>query len=156
MDLQTFKRKLQILNDDEGCEVRKEYINKFINTNDKSYQEQIKSKRKFVDGYCYLGYLWDYIKDPIVIEKNYIEALTKNINVVYVFWDIHTCERICIKDYWKFDKTAVLKLELKTLLAGEKYLPEDIYIFDESLTWTVIKTHEDIDGNCYCLKSGKI
>lgn len=156
MDLQTFKTRLEILNDEEGRELRKKYIKKFINVNDKSYQEQIQSTHKFVDGYCYLGYLWDYIKNPIVIEKIYIDALAQSVDVVYVFWDIHTCERIFIKDYWKFGKTAVLKLELKTLLAGEKYLPEDIYIFDKSFTWTVIKTHEDIDGKCYCLKSGKI
>ena len=24
------------------------------------------------------------------------------------------------------------------------------------LTWTLIKTHEDINGHCYCLKSGTI
>ena len=61
-----------------------------------------------------------------------------------------------MKDYWKFDKDAVLKMDFEILLDGEEYLPEDIYIFDESMTWTLIKTHEDIDGKCYCLKSGKI
>ena len=35
-------------------------------------------------------------------------------------------------------------------------VPQDIYIFDKNMTWTLIKTHEDINGHCYCLKSGTI
>lgn len=70
--------------------------------------------------------------------------------------DIHSCERIFADEYWKFGKDAVLKINFETLIKGEIYLPEDIYIFDENLTWTLIKTHENIKGKCYCLKSGEI
>lgn len=91
-----------------------------------------------------------------MIEELYIDKMAGKLNSVYVFWDIHSCERIFIKDYWKFDKDPVLKLDIKMLLKGEKYLPEDIYIFDKSFTWTFIKTHEDIERKRYCLKSGDI
>ena len=63
---------------------------------------------------------------------------------------------VLIEDYWRFEKDAVLKLDFETLIEGEKYLPEDIYIFDKNITWTLIKTHEDIDGKSYCIKSGNI
>lgn len=156
MDLKTFKAQITILDEDERRELRNKYIEKFVNTNHKLFQEQIEAKREFLDGYCYLGYLWDYIKNPIVIDSEYIENITKVIDKVYVLWDIHSCERILVKNYWKFDKNAVLLLDLETLLRGEEFLPEDIYIFDQNFTWTLIKTHEDIDGKRYCLKSGKI
>ena len=156
MDLKTFKTQLQILNETERREFRKKYIEKFINTHHESYQKQIQSKRKFLDGYCYLGYLWDYVKNPSIIDMEYIEKIAKNIDGVYVFWDIHSCERIFVQNYWKFDKDAILYLKFETLLYGQDFLPEDIYIFDESMTWTLIKTHEDIDGKRYCLKSGEI
>ena len=97
-----------------------------------------------------------YLKEPIVITKDYFETIAAGIGEVYVFWDIHSCERIFIEDYWKFDKEVVLKMDLKTLIKGEKYLPEDIYIFDVDCEWTMIKTHEYIDKKCYCLKSGNI
>lgn len=156
MDLKTFNKQLQILNKTERSEFRKKYIEKFVNTNHELYQIQIQSKQKFVDGDCYLGYLWDYIKNPFIIDMEYIEKIAKYIDEVYVFWDIHSCERIFVKNYWRFDKDAILHLKFETLLEGQDFLPEDIYIFDENMTWTLIKTHEDIDGKRYCLKSGEI
>ncbi len=50
----------------------------------------------------------------------------------------------------------MLELKYRHLLEGKEFLPEDIYIFDSSLTWTLIKTHEEINGKRYCLKTGKI
>lgn len=156
MDFKTFKDNLRVVDKTESSILRNKYIKKFINTEHELYRKQIQTRHKFSDGFCYLGYLWDYLNIPFVIDKNYIETVATIKDKVYVFWDIHSCERIFIADYWKFDKDAVLKLRLEMLLRGEKYLPEDIYIFDDSLEWTLIKTHEDINGKCYCLKSGKI
>ena len=73
-----------------------------------------------------------------------------------MFWDIHSCERILIKDYWRFEKDAVLQMSMNLLLENEMYLPEDIYIVDKDFSWTMVKTHEDIDGKRYCLVCGNI
>lgn len=156
MNFVDFVGKIEFLDKKRRSEYREKYIENFINSNDKSYREQIQLRHRFVDGYCYLGYLWDYIISPVVIEEEEIKEIAKKMGGIYVFWDIHTCERIFIKDYWKFDKDAILKMNVETLLQGEEYLPEDIYIFDESFSWTLIKTHEDINGNRFCLKSGNI
>ena len=87
----------------------------------------------------------------------YMKKVSNTINEVFVFWDIHMKERILIENYWNFGKETVLKLYYKELLENMNYLPEDIYIFDESLTWTLILTHEYIDDNTrWCLKSGNI
>ena len=156
MDFEMFKANLEVLDKVKGERLRDQYIEKFINIENELYQERIVNRHKFCDGYCYLGYLWDYLKSPCVISGDYIKTIAKSIDEVYVFWDIHSCERILIKNYWKYAKDAILRLNFSTLLIGQKYLPEDIYIFDDSFSWTLIKTHEDIDGKCYCLKSGKI
>ena len=50
----------------------------------------------------------------------------------------------------------MLELSYKDLMQGEEFLPEDIYIFDCSFDWTIVLTHEDIDGQRYCLKCGDI
>ena len=156
MDLKMFETKIEIIDKKKSDKIRRDYISKFVNTEHKLYKEQIMTLHKFKDGYCYLGYLWDYIKNPTIVDQNYITEMSKYKNKIYVFWDIHSCERIFIDNYWKFRKDAVLKLELELLMKGEEYLPEDIYIFDETLSWTLIQTHEYINGNRYCLKSGDI
>ena len=156
MDFTIFNNSVEILDRRKGDKFREEYIHQFVNTNKNSFQEKIQLRRKFIDGYCYIGYLWDYLTNPVFVEETYITKVAENLNSVYVFWDIHSCERIFIKDYWKFGKDTVLKLDIKTLLAGEEYLPEDIYIFDEGFTWTLIKTHEEIERKRFCLISGDI
>ena len=156
MDFQTFKANIEILDKEKENEIREKYIDKFINTAKPRYGEMIEQRHKFRDGYCYLGYLWDYLKNPIVIKREYIEEAAKNLDEVYVFWDIQTCERIFIKDYWKLGKETVLRLKFKTLLENYRYLPEDIYIFDDTFSWTLILTHEEVDRVPYCVKSGNI
>ena len=156
MDFIRFQEKVEILDKKRGKELRNKYINRFINTDHKIYKEQIQIYHKFIDGYCYLGYLWDCILNPIVIDEAKFEEKARRIGKVYAFWDIHSCERIFIKNYWKFDKDAILNLEMETLMQGEEFLPEDIYIFDDSFAWTLIKTHEDIQGKRFCLQSGRI
>lgn len=154
--LAEFKLRVTILKDSDQSELRSKYIAKFINTNHEWYHEYIEETKKCVDGECYLGYLWDFLKNPVLISRGEIEKLGKCLGDVYVFWDIHSCERIHIPDYWKFKRNAVLKLSFSDLLGGLNFLPEDIYICNEDLEWTLILTHEDIDGVPYCLKSGNI
>lgn len=156
MEFSKFCDEVMVLNKKNSTELREKYVAKFVNVNHELFHEQIQSRHKFVDGYCYLGYLWDYIINPVVIPETDFVEMAKKFSEIYVFWDIHSCERIFIKDYWKFEKEAMLKMKIETLLQGEKYLPEDIYIFDESFNWTLIKTHEYTEKTRFCLMSGKI
>lgn len=154
MNFESFKSKVVNLDTKEKENVREKYIEKFINTNSDVYQEQIKTMRKFKDGYCYQGYLWDCLINPTVVDETYFVQSCFTDKQVYVFWDIHSCERILIKDYWRFEKDAVLQMSMNLLLENEMYLPEDIYIVDKNFSWTMVKTHEDIDGKRYCLVCG--
>lgn len=155
MNLDEFKRKSAILNKKSADEIRKRYIETFVNTEKSFYREQIEKLQKFADGYCYVGYLWDFLREPEIVEESLIYSYRDKIESIYVFWDIHSSERIWIKDYWKFDKDAVLQMSIDTLLAGCKFLPEDIYICDSTFQWTFVMTHEEIDNRRYCLKCGK-
>lgn len=156
MDFVGFKSAVIKLGAFEKSNIRKKYIEKFVNTESDVYQEQINALRKYRDGYCYQGYLWDCIIGSTIVDEDFIARAVSANEQVYVFWDIHSSERILIKDYWKFEKDDVLQMSMKLLVENEVFLPEDIYIVDKDITWTLIKTHEDIDGKRYCMKSGNI
>lgn len=157
MILNEFKKEIEIITENKAKNLRKQYIETFIVTKKDYFKKYIQVRHNYSDGMCYIGYLWDCLKETFVIDLKYIQGMANELNKVYVFWDIHTKERILIADYWKFGKETVLKLDFKTLLMNEEYLPEDIYIFDEGLTWTLILTHEYYDDDKrWCLKSGKI
>ena len=70
MDFKTFQSNLKVLDKQTGNTIRSKYINEFVNTEHEQYHQQKQLKHKFRDGYCYVGYLWDYIKNPIIIDKD--------------------------------------------------------------------------------------
>lgn len=156
MSLNKFKNNLAILPQEAAQSLRSEYIKSFMDTQKQYYNKYIDTVNEYSDGACYTGYLWDCLKNAIVIDLQYIESISNNLNSVYVLWDIHTKERIFIEDYWKFGKDSILKLKFAELMKNLEYLPEDIYIFDESFTWTVVLTHEYVDDKRWCLRSGNI
>lgn len=156
MNIKDFKSQINIISNDEANIIRKQFIARFINVNSSHYKKYIKKLEKYVDGYCYEGYLWDCLKESYVIDEKYIDDKANGFNDVYIMWDINTCEKIYIEDYWKFGKIDILNGDMNVLLEGEVFLPEDYYIFDKEMQWCLIKTHEDIDGCRYCLKSGNI
>lgn len=156
MDINEFKKNVEILETNKSYSLRNRYINKFIDTSSEEYDKNINTLNRYSDGKCYDGYLWDYINNPTVIDIEYINKYSNKLNQVLVLWDIHTEERILVKDYWKFDKDSVIKLNFKVLLSNLSYLPEDIYIFDERFDWTFVLTHEYIDNSRWCLKSGRV
>lgn len=154
MGLNEFKSKVEIMSKMDANHFRSEYIKKFIDTNHEHYKKYIETVRYFSDGECYTGYLWDCL---IEYKATYFEEINKYRGIlgeVLVFWDIHSKDRILIPEYWKFGKDNVLKLSFEALMNNLQYLPEDIYIFDESFKWTLVLTHEDNNGDRICMKSG--
>ncbi len=156
MNLDEFKEQLVIVPVNDAQYLRSEYIKSFVDVNRKYYKKYIETLSEYSDGLCYTGYLWDCLKDVMVIDLQYIELKSSVVDNVFVFWDIHTKERIFTKDYWRFGKERVLGLNFNTLLNNLEYLPEDIYIFDKSFKWTLVITHEFVDEKRWCLKSGNI
>ena len=92
----------------------------------------------------------------MIIKLEDVMAYKERLNKVLVFWDIHSSDKIWIKDYWKFGKDSMIKLKYSNFLDNLEYFPEDVYIYDESLKWTIVLTHEDNDGVRICAKAGDL
>ena len=58
---------MKILDAVKSDKLRSKYIQNFVDTTKKYYIELIENKTEFSDGLCYIGYLWDCLKDPKVI-----------------------------------------------------------------------------------------
>lgn len=155
MQFDDFKKCISIIDGKKADTLRGFLIERFIDTQKDHFKKYIENLKEYSDGLCYTGYLWDCLKSSDQIEFNDIKALL-NLKEVYVLWDIHTEERIFIENYWRFKKKDVLKLDFQVLIENLNYLPEDIYIFDESFKWLLVLTHEFENGKRWCLKSGNI
>lgn len=143
-----------VLDVEKSNMLREKYISAFINTKSPSYIERIKTLTQFSDGLCYVGYLWDCLKKPVVVSKAELVRRLKNKKNIYIMWDLHSADRIFIPNYWKHPKECVLFVETWSEDLYEE-LPEDIYIFDDTFTWSAIFTHEtDINNDPYCLYMG--
>ena len=130
------------------------YLAEFIDTANQGYINTVQRLVSYSDGCFYTGYLWDYLKEKSVVSEtvcnHWLQAL--NSHEFYLFWDNHSKDIIQIQDYWKFPKDSVLKLSRQEYCEHRDYLPEDIYLFDETFAWTICLTHEWLDkGKRYCL-----
>ena len=142
---------MTVLGQSKSDILRNEYISAFVNCDSPHYKKFIEQKRMFTDGMCYVGYLWDCLLNMDVISEYRAKMMLTEKRDVFIMWDIHSCERIFIPDYWKYPKTSVLyAAEWSDSLMAD--LPEDLYLFDETFMWSVIFTHETNDkGRRYCL-----
>ena len=142
---------ITILDSTKSDTLRCEYIKNFINTSSLYYKENIERKILFSDGLCYTGYLWDYLLKPTVISECKANQFLQGKRRMFIMWDIHSCERILIPNYWKFPKTKIISTDAG-IESFKHDLPEDVYIFDDTFSWSVIYTHEtDEKEDRYCL-----
>lgn len=140
-----------VLDSAKSDDLRCEYIKTFVNTVSSYYIENVEHKTMFSDGLCYIGYLWDCLKNPNIVSEYEADQLLQGKRKVFIMWDIHSCERILVPDYWKFPKSRVLYTN-NWLDAFKSELPEDVYLFDDTFSWSIIYTHEtDVKDNRYCL-----
>ena len=108
----------------------------------------------FSDGLAYEGYLWDFLAEKRVVGEAELWRLVSGIPDVYAMWDLHSAERVRIPNYFQLPRGTVIRSDPATLCRGLEYLPEDLYIFDESLTWGYALTHEYLDDRRLCVWSG--
>ena len=148
-----FLRKTQLIVRYEADQLIQRYISRFIDMDSNYYKEYIATYKKFSDGWFYIGYLWDCLKNRKMIreEKAMLRACVNSS--VFVFWDLHSSVDMGAQGYWKkFQRPLVLSLKYGDLPSGRQYLPDDVYIFDETYSWTLVFTHEYISGQqrvCY-------
>ena len=144
-----------VLDSNKSDAIRQKYIETFVDTESKYYAEKIEKRIEFSDGLCYIGYLWDCLKKPNVVSEDELEKVLKDKKCFYIMWDIHSADRILIPDYWKYPKSSILVTDnWSSEIKSE--LPEDIYMFDDTFTWSAVYTHEtDAKENPYCIYLSK-
>ena len=148
MELEHFKRTLRVLPPEDSLKWRECYIQKFIDHSSPFYEKNVLKLRKFSDGEFYDGYLWDCVINIQTITFDDFSSKLINLkSCVMAMWDLHSQDKIRVPNYWKFGRGDVLRVDSAILCEGLEHLPEDIYIFDETLSWTLISTHEYRDNN---------
>jgi len=92
---------------------------------------------------AYDGYLWDSLAEGRQIIENEVREVELLDHTVGVFWDLHSRDKIWTPNgtYWRFPKGPYSN-SYRNLLAGQDYLPDDLYIFDRTMSWTIVFTHE--------------
>jgi hypothetical protein len=153
----------KIVTKDKNEDLRKEFIERFVDIKTQHYKNYIETLKEYPDGMCYDGYLWDSLKaDYKQTERTMEQAVEylKNKDNVFVMWDIYSKHRVYDNRILpnKYPKDTVIEIntiELCPILEKEwgdnfftenKYLPEDIYVFDRGMKWYVIFTHEGYDS----------
>ena len=143
MRLNEFKKSVRLLEIHAAAKWRAAFTHAFVNESSPYYKKHIGHLNLCSDGMFYEGYLWDCIDNlqPVTFD-DFNRRLKERNGSVMVMWDLHSHDKIHIPDYWKFEKSAVLSVDTFILAEGLAHLPEDLYIFDESLSWTLVATHE--------------
>lgn len=143
---------MEILVGSKAEQLRKKYVDCFIDTDLDYYFSGIEKRIMCSDGMCYTGYLWDCLKNKFVMSEQECLRYIENTESIYVFWDIHSKDRIFIPDYWKYPKESFLKMQFREFVEKSNSFPEDIYVVDETFAWSIAFTHEtDIQQKRYCL-----
>lgn len=150
-----FLASIECLDAAQSTRIRDRFVSEFVDQSDRQFDESIRHRREFPDGEAYTGYLWDFIRARAIISEAELWERVTRREWVYAMWDIHSSDRILIKDYWRFPKESVLIGRPPALIrSGQAYLPEDLYLFDDSYAWVAATTHDEMDGKRFCLWAG--
>ena len=156
LSLAEFKDAVFQLPSRDAARWREAYIGRFVDRDSEFYKKHVGRLELHADGWCYEAYLWDCFRHPkaTIRFEEIRRALLVKKALVFVMWDIHSCDKVLIPDYWKFEKASVLQLRSDLRPGNLRHLPEDIYIFDETMGWTLVLTHEDdMTGDRFCLEA---
>jgi hypothetical protein len=79
-------------------------------------------------------------------------ATVAGVEVVHLMWDPPVDGRPTHPYVGAFAVDAVLWCRVEDLERGVEWLPDDLYVFDETFTWSAIFTREtDVDGSILLL-----
>lgn len=133
---------------------RDAYLKAFVDTSCDYYRQYIAQPREFSDGVHYEGYLWDCLRGAQRITVQRFHAEVPRHREVFVIADDHSRDRVIGLPLWPYPSYSVARFQANTLLQSLGSLPQDIYVFDASVSWTVVLTHEQDDKRRYCLAVG--
>lgn len=162
--------KFEVLPPKRAVALRRSFIQQFVDTTSSYYQKHIATLIQDTDSFCYDGYLWDCLQDNKNWKKEcHMEdaaAFLKDKKNVFFMWDLFSKERLSGKRFsLEYPKDTIISTEgslLSQKIVEEwnyeqdawtsgfqcqgLWFPEDIYCFDESLSWYAVFTHESWDS----------
>jgi hypothetical protein len=132
----------QILTPEDSAFWRNAYLEAFVDTAREHYQQAIAKPRRFSDGVHHTGYLWECLRSHsrITIERFKHEVI--RYPEVMVMADDHSRDQVPGAPLWPYPAYSVARFTSRLLLNSCDTLPEDIYVFDTTVSWTLILTHE--------------
>jgi hypothetical protein len=119
------------LSADESSFWREAYADKFVDTDCEQYRQYIASQGN--------GLLWESIRSGfrITIQRFLAELAAKS-------------EVLVMADY----NRPITCFHSSSLMESLASLPDDIYVFDSSLSWTLVRTHESTAKRQICWAIG--
>lgn len=138
---------MEIICGKEAVELRELYAEAFLDTQGERYHRYLKAATKDAPA----GLMWDCL--PALQEKKIVESectclwQIERRTDLYVIWDVcaygwglwHPKPSV-VPSY--YDTPAVMRMRSEEFSAHYKDFPDDVYVFDDSLSWTAILTHE--------------
>ena len=118
------------------------------------YVQRIATQQQFSDGIHDSGYLWDCLRVSSRITVQRFENEICQHSEVLVMADNHSRDQIPGAPLWPYAPHSVARLSAQELREIRASLPEDIYVFDNSLNWTLVLTHEHNNRRRLCLAVG--
>lgn len=143
-----------ILSPEDSSFWRQAYLEAFVDTSSEHYQRYIASPRRFSDGVHHEGYVWDCLRSAKRITAQRFRLEVVRYPEVFVMADDHSRDRIPGAPLWPYPAYSVARFEPQRLLDSMGSLPEDIYVFDTSVSWTLVHTHEDDGRRRICFAVG--
>jgi len=130
------------------------YLDAFIDTSKDYFRRHIASPRQFSDGVHHTGYLWDCLRSPSRITFQRFSLELVRHPEVLVLADDHSRDLIPGARLWPYPAYSVARFKPQALLDSLETLPEDLYVFDSSLSWTLVLTHENDGKRRICCAVG--
>ena len=144
----------KILNPKDSSYWRDAYLNAFVDVSSAYYQNNIAKLQQYSDGRHYFGYVWDCFREPQAITYERLRNEVMQFTEIFVMADDHSRQKVMGAPLWPYPPYSVVNFKPQIFLNALVALPEDLYIFDSSVSWTLVLTHEYNDEKRICLTVG--
>lgn len=147
-----FQQSVRLLSREKSASVRERFIQTFIDTSSANFLERIAATRSFWDGEKQTGYLWECFRRCNRISyEQFIAGVMRHDPVLVMADDLSRVE-VVGAPLWAYPPGSVISLSPDTLIPLLPALPEDLYVFDESVSWTLALTHEHEGQDRICVE----
>src|SRR4051812_44499711 len=126
--------RVTILSAAESARLRAAFLAAFIDTASEHYQRDIATLRQFSDGSHASRYLWECLRRWTRLPESQFPEELQRHSAVYALADDLSRERVPGAPLWPFPVGSVISLPSALLWQLLPALPEDLYVFDASVS----------------------